>query len=165
VPAPRRRLLGPFFILALLVSIAIIYFQYDANHPRSGPVIIPSEKGSPVPREFPYLIPLNPVNFILGRASTLNLTSDQRKELGKLESSWTREAGPKVYFLQKESEKIKDSLTEGKSLNGAGMEKSSGDYRELSRQVAQLRRTYWKRCLSLLTSEQTVLLEKELKKQ
>jgi hypothetical protein len=135
--------IGPFFILALVVSIPLAYLHYSERLMRRS-----TAKSATAPA--PFMVPLDPVAFVLERAESLKLTSRQRKDLEKMKTEWEREAAPLREALGRSSMALRRGLDEGKSPGEA----QSADYRALSRSLSEARKRYWEKITKILTAGQ-----------
>lgn len=164
----RRRLVrvGPGLVVALVLSVFVGVKWFGAEtqmrQVRSGPPIVErqlvtssfEEKSGPTPE----------LKFVFERREKLGLSADQVGKLEKLRAEWEKVYRPKIEEANAAAEKAGGYLQDthgNRSTPVAHIQKEAGPMIALSGEISAARRSYWSRAVSLLSSEQRSVLQRE----
>jgi hypothetical protein len=156
-PNRRPRIIGPFFIIALLLSVGLLTWQRQQKQHQIDvlppPVIehqvIGSSTGSAESMPRPDLV--------LDRADTLKLSADQRQKLQSIIAQYRKEAAPLQEQLSVEQDRWSrvDVEAMGKDRpSGQQIAEHLARYSELSGRLTQLRYAYWPQVAPVLSAWQ-----------
>ena len=176
---PRRRLLGPGTVVALIVALGIWVFgrtgdrpvvdpgigqtRYEADNPEGARVRMRASAAPGTPSVKPPPLWKPEVGLIMQYGSKLQLNGHQKQRIEALHSAWTlekaglEEAMRSAVSAAGGTQKVAQRYHSASASQITG---SLGDYSRLSHQYNEQRAAYWQQALSALTAEQKSVLER-----
>ena len=160
----RRRLLnfGPGIVIALLVATFVVYQDRQSIH-RARPTV----RRTRIPDTENAKQGLTPeLAWLLARHEQLALSAEQVKKIEALRSEWDRVTAPLRQQVDRAAEEFREWMDDAQKKGGVAIndiQQHNAEVSTLSVQLAQQRRDYWERALTLLTDEQRAQLQTERK--
>lgn len=154
-PNRRPRLIGPFFLIAILLSAGVFYWQKQKNErvldtappPVVEHQVIDAPEGQIAPSP----------EIVTTHAKELGLTATQSKRIDPLVKAYLAELKPLQAQTQEAAQRFQayqQSKAGVRQVPTAELQAQMGEVGELSSRMIALRREYWGQIAPMLTQEQ-----------
>ncbi|MEN6546565.1 MAG: hypothetical protein ABFE07_11020 [Armatimonadia bacterium] len=160
MPNKRRpHIIGPFFLIAILLSAGVFYWHKLQNAKEAvvaaPPVIYHqvTESTAPSTDEAPAPDPI----LILRHAQELGLTGERQKQLAKIVGTYGDEVQPLKLKLEAAGRQFAESRRKADPSHPVSMsdlEQQAATVSEYSRQKVAMKQRYWRQIAPLLTTDQ-----------
>lgn len=162
-PSRRPRIIGPFFLIAIVISAGLFIWQKQQNERRLRTAPPPVLERQTIQGAAPGAASLPSPEWVQQHANELQLDAKQRQALAPLVVTYQREMRP-----------LQDQLTtalaafgdyqrqqQGKrAVSLADVQREMSRVSELSGRMAALRQSYWGKVTPLLSSKQQAAAQK-----
>ncbi|MGE5530823.1 MAG: hypothetical protein ACM3VW_01735 [Bacteroidota bacterium] len=155
MPAKRPRIIGPFFLIAILLSAGIFYWQKQKNERALDVAPPPVVERQVIDMPDTDIAPSPEI--VTAHAKELRLTPAQLKRIEPLVKAYVAEMKP----LQAEADaatqrfqSYQQSRAKTKQVPMAELQEQMGEVSQLSGRMLSLRRQYWEQIAPILSKEQ-----------
>ena len=154
-PRRRPRIIGPFFLIAIVLSAGVFLWQKQQRERQLADVGPPVVERQVI--DAPEADSVPPPDLVLAQAAKLGLTPSQRQRLDPLVQAYGKDLRPLQEQLQAATQRFaayQQAQQGRKQVPVADIQSQMAEISELSGLMVSLRRSYWQQIAPILTAAQ-----------
>jgi Spy/CpxP family protein refolding chaperone len=154
-PNRRPRLIGPFFLIAILLSAGVFIWQKQRNEQKLQSAPPPVVEHQVIDEPPTQSVP--PPDLVLAHAKELGLTQSQRRRLDPVAKAYAGELQPLQAEMKRASQTFtayQESKKGSKQVPLAELQAQIAELSQLSTRLVNLRQRYWEQMAPVLTGKQ-----------
>lgn len=152
---PRRRIIGPFFLIAIILSAALFMWQKRQNArqaAQAGPPVVERQViDTPLTESVP------PPDLVRSHADELGLQPAQIRRLDPLVASYLSDLNPLQQQLGEANlrlEAYQRKAQDRKQVPTAEIQEQMSEVSQISGRMVSLRQSYWQKLAAILNPDQ-----------
>ncbi|MCE5237471.1 hypothetical protein LLH23_03160 [bacterium] len=154
---PRRRVIGPFFIIALIVSVGVFIWQKQQTARRLADVPPPVVEHQVIGGTDLEAAAVPAPSYVQEQAQALGLSAGQLKSLAPVVTAYQEELGPlqqQMGVAVARYGQYQEAQADRQRVKVDDLRLQMAVISDLSGRMAVLRQSYWERTARLLTDNQ-----------